>query len=121
MQEVAELLSTAYKHSLQTSDLKELFFSQCKPNQLHKLNAERFRVTRDIIESIKVQRTTVKEASQVHAKVEAVFIKEESHAHDEEEMLEEPDISMGSDTEGEEEEDSDSGVYVFLQSYFKNH
>ena len=58
--EIQEIISTAYKHSFEGSELKKLFFSECKPFQLEEQNAEQVKVKEDILESIKLQQYSLK-------------------------------------------------------------
>eukprot|EP00088_Acartia_fossae_P004585 TRINITY_DN11973_c0_g1_i1.p1 TRINITY_DN11973_c0_g1~~TRINITY_DN11973_c0_g1_i1.p1 ORF type:complete len:532 (-),score=107.87 TRINITY_DN11973_c0_g1_i1:32-1627(-) len=80
--EIQELISSAYKHSLENSDLKKLFFSECKPFQLEEQNAEQVRIKEDIIQSIKFQKDSLKETKALTVEVQPFIVKQESPDHD---------------------------------------
>eukprot|EP00088_Acartia_fossae_P051533 TRINITY_DN5789_c0_g1_i4.p1 TRINITY_DN5789_c0_g1~~TRINITY_DN5789_c0_g1_i4.p1 ORF type:complete len:528 (+),score=91.14 TRINITY_DN5789_c0_g1_i4:34-1617(+) len=76
--EVLELITTAYKHNFETSELKKLFFTENKPPQLEELSAERFQTREDILDSIKLHQVTETKSTE-----DNILVKEESSSHDE--------------------------------------
>eukprot|EP00088_Acartia_fossae_P051530 TRINITY_DN5789_c0_g1_i10.p1 TRINITY_DN5789_c0_g1~~TRINITY_DN5789_c0_g1_i10.p1 ORF type:complete len:534 (+),score=88.53 TRINITY_DN5789_c0_g1_i10:34-1635(+) len=79
--EVLELITTAYKHNFETSELKKLFFTENKPPQLEELSAERFQTRKDILEYLKLHKDRETKSAEFF-KVETIVVKEESASHD---------------------------------------